>query len=82
MRQRILNNRAQPVELHLSGGVTVIAPFGETEVDVDDAGERHLEHMAAENRIAILPPVAESGPTSGAPEKGASKKSPKKTRKR
>jgi hypothetical protein len=82
MRQRILNNRAQPVELHLSGGVTVIAPFGEAEVDVDETGERHLEHMAAENRIAILPAAQEGGGASEAPPEGSSKKSLKKTRKR
>ena len=55
MRQRILNNREQPVELHLAGGVAVIPPLGELEVDVDEAGERHLEHMAAELRVTVMP---------------------------
>lgn len=82
MRQRILNNRAQPVELHLACGVTVIAPFGEAEVDVDDAGERHLEHMAAEHRIAILPASNPSAASSEAPPKGPPKKHLKKTAKR
>ena len=59
MRQRILNNRAQPVELHLTAGVVVIPPSGEVEVDVDEAGERHLDQLANDLLIAILP-VAEA----------------------
>ena len=74
MRQRILNNRAQPVELHLAAGVVVIPPSGEAEVDVDEAGERHLEHMANELRIAILPVAGEPD----APAREESKKSPAK----
>ena len=61
MRQRILNNRAQPVELHLTAGVVVIPPSGEVEVDVDEGGERHLDQLAADLRIAILPVAEESG---------------------
>ena len=83
MRQRILNNREQPVELHLAGGVAVIPPLGELEVDVDEAGERHLEHMAAELRVTVLPAgreaedtgAGESSPRLAAARKAAAKRS-------
>ena len=54
MRQRILNNRAQPVELHLAGGVVVIPALGEAEVEVCAEGERHLERLAGELRVTVL----------------------------
>ena len=55
MKYRVLNNRAQPVELHLGSGVVVIPALGETELDLDEAGDRHLEHMASQLRVTVLP---------------------------
>ena len=64
MLQRILNNRSQPVELHLTSGVVVIPALGEVEVDTG-AGEPQLEQLATELRIAILPTAAGSTASEG-----------------
>jgi hypothetical protein len=81
IRQRILNNRAQPVELHLTTGVVVIPPLGEAEIDADEAGERHLEHLAAELRVTILAAAPETA-DAAAEEESLSEVSEPKTKKK
>jgi hypothetical protein len=78
MRQRILNNRPQPVELHLASGVVVIPALGEAEIEADDAGERHLEYLASELRVTILPAAADEEPAPEASEQRTAKKTPSK----
>ena len=65
MKRRIVNTRAQPVELHLSSGVRVIEPLGETALDEDELDSRHVR-MLADQRLITVPGSAEAIDTTAA----------------
>ncbi len=76
MRQRILNTRSQPVEIHTAGGVIVLPALGEIEMDLDTEGELQLQHLEDTRRLRILP--AEEASEVDAAPRGAKKAAAKK----
>jgi hypothetical protein len=55
VKLRIVNARAQPVSLHLSGGVRVIEPLGDAVVDEAElAGQRQVKALADQRLIIVM----------------------------
>jgi hypothetical protein len=59
------NNTGQLLELHLSGEVKLLAPFGDLEVNEADSRSDQIRYLAQSNRISSRPVGEAAAPPSG-----------------
>lgn len=76
----VLNQRDQPVELHLAGGVVVVPPRGQVELSADDVTSPQLQALM-QRRVFVVrlaPPPTE--PEAETPSADAETPAPKRRR--
>jgi len=53
--RRVVNQRDQPVELHLVGGVVVVPPLGTAEISESDLDASQIRQLRRQSHLVVTP---------------------------